>query len=390
MWAALCTQSLSGKLFTPYSENLGDPLTFSISYIQRIDRDMNRLNIRLVSAQEDFPSLADLLNNVGSHPITTEILHQWESRGPEGQIRRRYVAEAPEKGIVGYGLLFHDDSAEEGRFFIDVIVDPAWRRQGIGARLFDHVLSFSLALGATFFDCELRENCPECLRFAEKRDFIIDRHMFEYVLDLQEFDFDHYAPLITSLQNEGINFFSLADGGDTADLRRKLYEVNRQCSLDSPASKGTFPSYSEFSRQNFQASWFRARGQIMAADAEKIIGLSSLGYFEQNNTMVNMITGVLPEYRGRKIAQALKALALRYAQAYGAETVRAHNDSQNEAMLAINSKFGYCPRPGDYRLIRRHRYLWHKPHSPYQPQTKNGRSPVDEQPFYAKKPDSSV
>ncbi len=62
------------------------------------------------------------------------------------------------------------------------------------------------------------------------------------------------------------------------------------------------------------------------------------------------MTGVVASYRGRKIALALKLLAIRYAWSHGAKTIRTHNDSLNAPMLAINRKLGYQPQSGKYRL----------------------------------------
>jgi RimJ/RimL family protein N-acetyltransferase len=109
----------------------------------------------------------------------------------------------------------------------------------------------------------------------------------------------------------------------------------------------------EFSSFLFTASWFRPQGQILAAEGDKIIGLAAVGYFAESNSMENLITGVLPAYRGRKIGHALKVVALRYASAAGADSIRTHNDSQNEPMLAINRKLGYKSQVGELRLVRR-------------------------------------
>jgi RimJ/RimL family protein N-acetyltransferase len=65
-----------------------------------------------------------------------------------------------------------------------------------------------------------------------------------------------------------------------------------------------------------------------------------------------MITGVDRMYRGRKIALALKLLAIRWAIEKGASCIVTDNDSQNAPMLAINRKLGYVPRPGIFRLTR--------------------------------------
>ena len=98
------------------------------------------------------------------------------------------------------------------------------------------------------------------------------------------------------------------------------------------------------------SAWFQPAGQILAAAGDEYVGLAAVGYFEDQNYMYNNITGVLRDYRGRKIAQALKLLTIRYAQAYGAATIRTSNDSENAPMLAINRKLGYKPLPGKYLM----------------------------------------
>ena len=65
-----------------------------------------------------------------------------------------------------------------------------------------------------------------------------------------------------------------------------------------------------------------------------------------------MHTGVLKEYRGRKIALALKLLAIRYSRACGAALLRTDNDSQNASILAINEKLGDKPQSGYFRCVR--------------------------------------
>jgi len=58
-------------------------------------------------------------------------------------------------------------------------------------------------------------------------------------------------------------------------------------------------------------------------------------------------------YRGRKLGQAVKVLALRYARdVLGAHVVRTHHNTQNEPILAIDNKFGYTLLPGDYVMVK--------------------------------------
>ena len=76
-----------------------------------------------------------------------------------------------------------------------------------------------------------------------------------------------------------------------------------------------------------------------------------MAYYPERNSAYNAFTGVERDYRGRGLAQALKLLAVRFAQHYGAAYIRTNNDSQNAPMLAVNRKLGYRPEPGKYRLV---------------------------------------
>ena len=84
-----------------------------------------------------------------------------------------------------------------------------------------------------------------------------------------------------------------------------------------------------------------------------MVGLAAVGYFKETNSMYNMMTGVDPAYRGRRIALALKLLTIRLARQYAADYIRTNNDSDNAPMLAINRKLGYQPVPGLYWLTKK-------------------------------------
>jgi GNAT superfamily N-acetyltransferase len=237
-----------------------------------------------------------------------------------------------------------------GEFYLWVTADAGWRGQGVGTALYDDLLRFVRMHSADLLFSETRETCAEGLAFAQQRGFVVDRHFFESVLDLHTFDERRFAGIIAAVEASGIRLFSLADAGDTVEMRRRLWEVNYQTHLENPGTTGTFPSFEEMMAIWAQRSWFRADGQILAAAGEQVVGLSAVGYFETGNLAYNMMTGVLSPYRGRGIAQAMKLLAIRAARRWGVDSIRTHNDSQNGPMLAVNRKLGYVARPGVYRL----------------------------------------
>ena len=57
------------------------------------------------------------------------------------------------------------------------------------------------------------------------------------------------------------------------------------------------------------------------------------------------VTGVLPAYRGRGIAMALKLATIAYAQARGSTEIRTWNEVQNTGMLVINDRLGFVRQP---------------------------------------------
>jgi GNAT superfamily N-acetyltransferase len=108
--------------------------------------------------------------------------------------------------------------------------------------------------------------------------------------------------------------------------------------------------FTSFNEQVCEAPGYRPDCQIIALDCEVWVGLARLDPTEATEAMYNAITGVLPGYRGRGIALALKLLAIRAARQSGVRYLRTNNDAENAPMLAVNRKLGYRPEPGYYRM----------------------------------------
>ncbi len=310
--------------------------------------------VRTAVPEQDYEQLAPVLNTVWNDtPVTAAMLHEWDTRKPKDQLTRRSVAVTPTGEIVGYAEVMYLPWKPAGHFWLWLMVEPTHRHQGIGRALYDDALQFAQINGATLFSTSVNEAQPEGLRFAEQRHFTIERREFESTLDIKAFDEQRFVGVVETVEASGIRLLSLAEIGDTPEIRRKLYEIHRATALDIPGSDSTFPSFEQSSDWLFQASWYRPEGQLLAIDGDAYVGLCSVGYYQDTNSFYNFMTGVDRSYRGRKIGLALKLLAIRLAKAYGADAMRTNNDSQNEPMLAINRQLGYQPLPGVYQLINR-------------------------------------
>ncbi|MBI4789661.1 MAG: GNAT family N-acetyltransferase [Chloroflexi bacterium] len=310
------------------------------------------IRLRSLNLETDAPRCVELFNSASPEPVTVERLWEWERNFPKDGVRYRMVALNANGDIIGDSNCSHVPYMLLGSFEIQVIVSPEYRRRGVGSHLFRDALEFALAEHATRLECYVRDYDPGWLCFALARGFQVERHIFESTLDLATFDEARFAGVIESVQAQGVRFFTLAEIGNTEANQRRLYDLNRRNALDIPGRDPTFPRFEDFQMHVFGASWFRAEGQILAADGDRWIGLTAIGYFAQTNSTYNMFTGVERDYRGRKIALALKLLATRFARELGAVYVRTNNDSQNAPILAINQKLGYQPAPGYFKCVR--------------------------------------
>lgn len=313
---------------------------------------MLNITLRPLDLEIDADQYVELVNLIMPDPVTVERVREWARNFPRDGIRQQMVALDENQCIVGCNETSRRPNMLPLSFFVEVIVLPNFRRRGIGTRLYDNAVEFARAHGGNRLICEARDHHPDYLQFAQARGFRIDRHIFESTLDLTTFDESHFAGVIETVQAQGIRFFTLAEVGNTEENQRKLYEVNKRCALEIPGWEGEYPRFEDFRKNVFQASWFRAEGQNLAADGERWIGLGAVGYFAKTNSTYNMHTGVLKEYRGRKIALALKLQTIRRSREWSAAYLRTNNDSENAPILAINRKLGYKPQPGFFKCVK--------------------------------------
>ena len=298
----------------------------------------------------DAADLARLYSYTSAEPMTAESAREWWTLR-EGEILVTTLALDENCQAIGYWDVDYESWRPVGHFYIKVIVAPGERGRGLGAQMYTDALHVAREQGATHLRSSVREGDLVSLKFAERRGFKLEHHTFVSTLDLADFDEHRFDELMARVQAEGFRFFSRAEAGVTEENKRRLYEVNRASALDNPGNNGTFPDFDTFSKNVFEASWFRADTQILASYNERWVGLAAIGIYPEDQHAYNAFTGVLREVRGHGLAQALKLQTIRLAKQKGMHYARTDNDSKNLPMLAVNRKLGYKPEPGYYRLL---------------------------------------
>jgi GNAT superfamily N-acetyltransferase len=303
------------------------------------------LTVRSPDGVADYRALAELLSIGGREAADPQLLQAEDANTTLPAIRRRAVAVDSADNVVGTSQLRYQPWMPAGERDLFIVVAPAHRRHGIGAQLYSEAATYAQANGATTLVATLSDRAPEAQSFAEHQGFTLKQHWIYWELALDSFQEAPFLPVLHQAQARGIRFLTLADAGNTPEAQRKLYDLNRQTSLEAPG-EDSFPSFDEFVRDIVRAAWFRPDSQIVAAHGERWVGLGAVGIDGQR--AFNAFTGVERAYRRQGLALALTLLTIRYARQHNATRLEVFNDSRNTPMFKLQERLGYYRIPGRY------------------------------------------
>ncbi|HSB65906.1 MAG TPA: GNAT family N-acetyltransferase [Anaerolineales bacterium] len=312
---------------------------------------MSVKDIRLLTAEPPlhFAAIAALISSQETEPSTQQTLTEWYTRQREDGII--FTAAVDVDGqVVGFNGIYRDNLNLVQHYGVYLIVDPGLRGKGLGSRLYKDLLHHAAELNAKTLKVRVRDNCDEGIHFAIQHGFVEKKHSIEMKFDLKCWDESRYATILQTLQKEGFLFTNMAEQGDTQAARGKLFALNCSVAATDPGSDGVPPwaSFEEFERDVCSSYWYHPDSQIVAIDTNTgaWVAMSAITVFQGADHAYNLFTGTDVRYRGRKLAQAVKSLALRKAREFGVDTVRTSHNSENTAMIAIDTRLGYIRTPG--------------------------------------------
>lgn len=304
--------------------------------------------LRPAEPERDFGTLAALFTSLEDEPATEAGLLAFYEKEKERVVQA--VAEDERGALPGFFWAEKERAAPEQVYFY-LYVRPERRGQGIGGRLYAEMLRALEAGGAKRLRVTIRDDCPEGLAFAERRGFRERGHSIGMALALDSLDDRPYDEIIARLEGEGFRFTSMEELGDTEEAQRSLYWLNDTTDRDTPGTDGepSWDSFEDFRDSVCKSEWYKPGGQMVAIDTATgtWAAMSAITVMPGCDYAYNLHTGVDRRYRGRKLAQAVKVRALRYARdVLKAKSVRTHHRVQNAPMIAIDRKLGYEQSPG--------------------------------------------
>ncbi|WP_424951348.1 GNAT family N-acetyltransferase [Deinococcus sp.] len=324
------------------------------------------LRFRPPRLPEDLGALAAVMSSAAPRfPMTPELLaERYAAADPGLQVAERVAEVAGE--VVGVGGISQQDAHENSAaYWIRLWVGGPWQRRGVGRILLRLLEDEARRLGGRRLKGEVRQDVPGALALAGGGGYGRTWTRHESSLEITpERDFSGFDTLIAGLEAAGIVLLSISDLGGDPQRDRQLWELDWRLLNDVPLGMTLSRSPLEvWTRQHLQHPGFEPGLSFVALDPARTdpqtgpyIGLSSLERQPGDFYTIGM-TGVLPAYRGRGVAKALKVQAMRALQERIRQdgvggTIRTFNDPPNVAMLGMNAALGFERGPDAYRYER--------------------------------------
>jgi GNAT superfamily N-acetyltransferase len=305
---------------------------------------MNNISLRAVDPGHDFKQLAAWFTIIEEELNTEPGLRDWYEKS-QPRVSNKVAIDEQGKLLGFYWAV--RDKLVPGRTYFDLFVEPGYRGQGIGSRLYNELIEGATKANAKILQTRIQDDSPKCMVFAETRGFTERSHKIMMELDLDSFSDQLFTGVIENLIGEGFQFTSMEEMGNTEEAQRQLYTLNETTNRQTLGTDGelTWGSFEDFQASVCQSDWYKPGGQKVVIDTAtgSWAAMSAITHVESNDYAYNLFTGVYSHYRGRKLGQAVKVCALRYARdVLKVHSVRTHHNSLNLPMIAIDNKLGYA------------------------------------------------
>ena len=217
---------------------------------------------------------------------------------------------------------------------------PAARHQGVGGTLYRRVSEHARELGREELELFSFSDDPDCDGFAARHGFTVVMRARGLRLELED------CPRPDVTPPAGVTITTLAE---RPDLGYGVWETAGEALPDIPYDSDVPPqpgTYEQFAARQLAGPRYIPEATFVALAGEQVVGYGKLGWIDRSAGIADHdMLAVRRAWRGRGIAQALKAAQIAWALDNGLSELRTGNEERNTAARAVNAHFPYTPMP---------------------------------------------
>jgi mycothiol synthase len=244
-------------------------------------------------------------------------------------------------GSAGYAMA---EAAPE-LWLIGIVIQPAYRRRGIGSFVYCSLVEAARQQGAQRLLANVYTNQLDGLRFVAQRGFREIGSSLNYQLNVAAADSSNWDDPDAIIAEQGLRFDTL-DHFPRQGLAERLLPLWNRTRPDQPQ----YWPYVHYSAQRLEREMLEpaevslAHSLVIVAPKHQIVALA-LNAAVADKRLCTIYLGVDPDFRRRKLATALKLKLITHAQSHGIDFLAAENAASNTAMRDINRRLGYHHLP---------------------------------------------
>ena len=298
-----------------------------------------RVTVRALRPR-DIPAVVELRRIIWPDDLMTVESMAWgiAHASPSAHVGR-WVA-AGRHGVVGFAVAGRETWSAGEAGFAYAGVQPAFRRRGMGGRLWNEVEAHLAPLGMarTLSGSELSDEASA--RFLRRRGFRHTRDDQAWSLDPRTVDIGELAARRAAAERAGLRLVPMRE---LLSRPRAIFRLTRAVERDVPADVPVARSYASWKADSLGTPLFEPDASFCVLDGDRPVALTWLLVDHAGGRARHGITGTLAPYRHRGLARLVKLESLAWLADHRIGVLYTDNDTRNRDMLALNEHLGFRP-----------------------------------------------
>ena len=308
------------------------------------------------TSKDIYEPYAQIYNAVlPTHPTTAGGFYDEDSRKDDKFVQRRFIINIDGNDVAIMMFAHMAEMHDPQRFYGDIMVLPEERNKGVGGQVYDALVDIlKRDHNANEIHMWTTEDRPYSIHFLEKRGYKETMREWESRLPLAKFDARSFGDWRGRIAHNNVILKSWTELQDDNEALRKLHALETSLEEDVPTSQDSteVPFETWLKHRTSDNVDFLPDAYYVAIHGDEYVGMSNIWANQGTKNLYVGLTGVLPKYRRKGIALALKTEVNLWAKAQGYEQIITWNELNNP-MFDLNIKLGFIKQPAEIQFIKR-------------------------------------